>query len=298
MKRMSLRWILFAALLLALAAGASAVASLLQAGQMRRATSQVSTGPRPAIGARTPAEHAAASLLTLAGRAEWEGALALLEAPPDDALRFRLERQQVRPVSAAALPAPAGALTPVLVWTEYRQERADAAGPYLVQVNGGGRVEMLHGPLVPRGGYQALSFDLLDESGARLPPRAWQGRPLLLVAPRAPEPGLDVALTELERMAAPLGITVALLIDLRAPDWAGTARAAGFTGPVWRAKADLERQPVVTPGRLLGAAGLLIDPQGRPVAALTALDPLRYGLPGQSPAQLAPQVLRAYRLLP
>ncbi|HLO01731.1 MAG TPA: hypothetical protein VK191_01250, partial [Symbiobacteriaceae bacterium] len=97
---------------------------------------------------------------------------------------------------------------------------------------------------------------------------------------------------------APHGVTVALVIDVGAPDWITAARKEGFTGPVWRLKGQLDRVPVVTPGLLDGAIGLLIDKDGYAVGSLPLLDPTAYDLFDKEPAQIAVQVLQAYGLIP
>jgi hypothetical protein len=93
-------------------------------------------------------------------------------------------------------------------------------------------------------------------------------------------------------------VTVALVIDVGAPDWIATARKEGFTGPIWRLKGQLDRIPVVTPGLLEGAVGLLIDKDGYAVGSLPLLDPTAYDLFDKEPAQIAVQVLTAWGLIP
>ncbi|HLN65385.1 MAG TPA: hypothetical protein VK464_28005, partial [Symbiobacteriaceae bacterium] len=71
-----------------------------------------------------------------------------------------------------------------------------------------------------------------------------------------------------------------------------------WQGPVWRVKARLEDVPLVSRANLLGAYGVLVDREGYAVASAGVLDPLRYGLPDQTPLGLAEPVLKAYGLLP
>jgi hypothetical protein len=201
------------------------------------------------------------------------------------------------PLRAARLPGGDASSGEVLVWTSYQlPDGGSGTGPILVRYAGGRPVEVV-GPLVPPGGYTRPELDLRDENGRRLPQGETTGKPLLLIAPRRPEAGLGYTLTSLQKRLAPHGVTVALVIDIGAPDWIATARKEGFQGPVWRLKGQLDQVPVVTPGWLDGAVGLLIDPNGYAVGSLPLLDPTRYNLFDREPAQIAEQVLQAWGLI-
>jgi hypothetical protein len=208
-----------------------------------------------------------------------------------------LQRLRPTPLRAARLPGDDASSGEVLVWTSYQHpDGGSGTGPILVRYVGGRPVAAV-GPLVPPGGYARPELDLRDEKGRRLPEGETTGKSLLLIAPRRPEAGLGYTLTSLQKRLAPHGVTVALVIDIGAPDWIATARKEGFQGPVWRLKGQLDRVPVVTPGLLDGAIGLLIDPNGYAVGSLSLLDPTRYDLFDREPAQIAEQVLQAWGLI-
>jgi hypothetical protein len=228
-----------------------------------------------------------------------EGALALVRDLPNQGQMIlpSLTKLAPQPLRASPLPGATDRTGTILVWTTYtRPDGTPGSGPLLVQFQDG-RPKSITGPLVPPGGYTRPTFTLLDEQSRRLPAAAYQGKPLLLIAPRRPEAGLGYLLTSLHQALAPHGVTVALVIDVGAPDWIAAARKEGFTGPVWRLKGQLDQIPVVTPGLLEGAAGLLIDPDGYAVGSLTLLDPTAYDLFDKEPAQIAVQVLTAWGLI-
>lgn len=253
--------------------------------------------PAPALSLETEgSEGLAVRLLQLASANDREGSRAIISPSLGQAeLTARVTAFEPRPLHAAPLPRPTDDEERILIWAEYTAAGQPTIGLYQVTVSSD-QVTAVSGPLSPLGGYRPLILEPLDQHAKRVPSHTYQGRPLILLAPRAPEPLLARTLIDLHELLAPRGITVALVIDMHAPDWAGTARAAGFTGPIWRWKGNVESIPTVTPGRLQGAAGLLIDREGIPVASVAALDPFRYGLPDQTPAQIAEAVLRAYGL--
>jgi len=240
-------------------------------------------------------EQIALNLLRKASAGDVAAALKLADpAITAEALRDQVGRLAATPLRAAGLPG-AGR---VLIWADYARESGGRArGAYDLTV-AGGQVTQLKGPLAPEGGFKPLPFEVLDEDARKLDMAPYRGRGLLLVSPRLPEPGLAETLQQLSTTFAPQGVTVALLLDIRSPDWAQAARQGGFDGPVWRAKARLEDVPLVSRGQFLGAYGVLVDREGYAVASLAALDPSRHGLPDRTVSDVAPVVLRAYGLLP
>lgn len=239
-----------------------------------------------------PDEALALDFVRRAGAGDLAGALSLT-APSvfkQEQLRTAVARFSPAPVRAGKLP---GTPTVVLVWTQYRNEvGAQARGLYQVTVSGG-KVTALAGPIAPDNGFHSLSLEPLDEQARPVDMAAYKGHSLLLVAPRNPEDGLLEALK-----AMPPGIDVVLVRDIRSPDWVGSARQGGFTGPVWLVKSRLEDLPVVSQTRFLGAVGILVDRDGYAVGSFAALDPLRYNLPDSTLKDVAPLVLKAYGLLP
>lgn len=228
-----------------------------------------------------------------------EGALALVRDLPNQGqfVSQSLVKLAPQPIRANLLPGGNDQTGTVLVWTNYTRPDGSAGnGPLLIQYQNG-RPMSITGPLVPPGGYTRPELTLLDEKSRRLPPSAYQGKPLILIAPRRPEAGLGYTLTSLQETLAPHGVTVALVIDVGAPDWISAARKEGFTGPIWRLKGQLDRIPVVTPGQLDGAIGLMLDKDGYAVGSLPLLNPTTYDLFDKEPAQIAVQVLQAYGLV-
>lgn len=249
--------------------------------------------PRPL----SPDESLAIEMIRSAATGDIRKALGLSVGVSQASLTEQLARLAPTPIRAGTLPSEAGGPTSLLVWTTYTRDGQPSRGAYQVAVSDGKVVEV-NGPLVPDGGYAPLPWQPLDEQARKIDLSLYRGRGLVLFAPRAPEPGLLEAMTSIQRDYQKLGIEVVLVIDIRSPDWITTARHGGFQGPVWRVKARLEDVPVVSPGRMFGASGLLIDPDGHVVASLAVLDPSRYGLPEQEPYGVAEAVFRAYGLLP
>jgi hypothetical protein len=251
------------------------------------------TQPAPPPDA-TPEEKLALDFLLRAAGGDAQGAAALTDGLATDFLKEQITRHGPVPQRVATLPgAPGG--TAVLIWATTGADLARIQ--YLVTVQNN-KVHALKGPLAPEGGFAPFALTLLDENARPLDMAPHKGRALLLIAPRAPEPGLAELLTELQTTYAPQGIDVALVLDIKSPDWLTAARAAGYKGPVWRVKARLDDVPLVARGTLLGAYGILVDRAGFAVASLAALEPLNYNLPDETPATIAPTIFRAYGLLP
>lgn len=212
----------------------------------------------------------------------------------DEKLKEQVARHQVQPLRAARLPGSAGR---VLVWVDFRDAGSTARGLYDVTVVQG-KVTSLQGPVAPEGGFGPHGLQFYDEQAKPVDPATYQGRPLVLLSARKPEVQLGETLVSLHTALKPLGVEVVLVSDIRSPDWIAAARQAGYQGQVWRIKGRLEDVPLVSKGTVHGAYGILIDPQGYAVGSAAALEPLHYDLPDQTPAAIAPIVLRAYGLLP
>jgi hypothetical protein len=243
-----------------------------------------------------PEEQLALDLLRRAAAGDLAGALELVSGLTEESLRNQVTRHSPTVRRIARLPGPQGA-TRLLVWADYRLAGMNARGAYDLTIRGG-KVTDLTGPLTPDGGYVQPSLQPQDEAGRPVDLTAYAGKALLLVSPRAPEPGLPELLNGLQATYSPRGIAVVLVMDIRAPDWLDGARQGGWEGPVWRIKSRLEDVPLVSRATLLGAYGVLVDPDGYAVASLAALDPLRYDLPDLTPIDMADTVLQAYGLLP
>ncbi len=254
------------------------------------ATARVNTQEAP-----SSAELGALEFIRRASAGDTAGAKALAAELP---VGLYEQIANLRPVvqKAAALPGPAGAPTPVLVWSTYRREDHTARGAYQVSIQNG-KVTGVSGPFAPDGGYQTLPWAPTDEKGRKVNLNSYKGRGLVIVAPRAPEADLVPSLARLQAESAPKGVDVILAVDLGGPDLTSYARNSGYTGPIWRIKGHIEEVAMVSKGRLMGAAGLLVDRTGLAVASLTALDPARYGLDGQPIQAIAPAVFRAYGLI-
>jgi hypothetical protein len=244
--------------------------------------------------AATPEEKLALDFLLRAAGGDAQGAAALTEGLSTDFLKEQITRHVPVPQRVATLPGAPGS-TVVLIWATTGTELARIQYQVTIQKD---KVHALKGPLAPEGGFAPFALTMLGEDARPLDMAAHKGRALLLIAPRAPEPGLAELLTELQTTYAPKGIDVALVLDIKSPDWLTAARAAGYKGPVWRVKARLDDVPLVARGTLLGAYGVLVDRAGFAVASLAALEPLHYNLPDETPASIAPMVFRAYGLLP
>jgi hypothetical protein len=259
--------------------------------------------PRPSQGAApstvkagSPEEQVVLDLFRLASAGDMAGALKLTAGLTEESLKSQVYRHTPTVARIAHLPSPAGT-TRMLVWVEYRLPGLPTRGLYDVTVQKG-KVTAITGPLTPEGGYARFALQPQDEQGRPVDLNAYAGRALLLFSPRAPEPGLAALLTSLQATYGPRGIDVVLVLDIRSPDWLAAARQGGWQGPVWRVKARLEDVPLVSRANLLGAYGVLVDREGYAVASAGVLDPLRYGLPDQTPLGLAEPVLKAYGLLP
>lgn len=239
-------------------------------------------------------EQLALDFLLRAAGGDTEGAAALTAGLSPESLKEQITRHTPVPQRTATLPGAPGNTT-VLIWTANGPDRSRAQYQVTIQQN---KVHALKGPMAPEGGYAPFALTLLDEGAQPLGTVPHKGRALLLIAPRAPEPGLAELLTELQITYAPKGIDVALVLDIKSPDWLAAARAAGYQGPAWRVKARLDDVPLVARGTLLGAYGLLVDRDGLAVASLAALEPLNYNLPDETASSIAPTVFRAYGLLP
>jgi len=242
-------------------------------------------------------EALAVELIRVASLGDIRKALGLAVGVPQAILTQQLTGFAPIPYRTGTLPSEPGHPASLLVWATYRREGDPARGAYQVSV-ADGKVVHVNGPLAPEGGYAPLPFEPLDEQARKIDLALYRGRGLVLVAPRAPEPGLLEAMVQIHNDYQKQGVEVVLVLDIRSPDWIGTARNGGFQGPIWRIKARLEDVPVVSPGRMMGATGLLVDPEGFVVSSLTVLDPSRYGVQDQAPAEIAGDVLRAYGLLP
>jgi hypothetical protein len=233
-------------------------------------------------------EQAAMELIRSAGIGDLPAALARVQGLSDQVVKTKVTRLGAVPYRSTRLVA-----TEMLVWAEYLRAGVTVRGAYQVHMVDG-KVTALEGPLAPEGGYQLAHVKPIDLNGKSVDLGAFKGRGVVLVAPRIPELGLDEALVTLQKQFAPLGVEVVLALDIGAPDWAGTAARAGFTGTVWRFKSRLDDVPMLNKGRWLGAVGLLIDREGYAVASLTALDPSRYDSQAPDPTQ----IFKAYGLLP
>ena len=253
---------------------------------------QPKTQPQPQ--AASPEEKTALEFIRRAAGGDVAGAAALTEGLTAEALKDAITRHSPTPQRVAKLPSPAGSID-VLVWVNLGTNKG--LSRYQVTV-AGGKVRSFKGPMAPEGGYGPFMLTLLDEQARPLDMAPYKGHALLLFSPRVPEPGLPELLNQLQMAYASRGIDVAVVMDTRSPDWAAAARAGGYKGPIWRVKARLEDVPLVAKGTLLGAYGILVDRDGLAVASLSALEPLNYNLPDETPASIAPAVFRAYGLLP
>jgi len=242
-------------------------------------------------------EILALELVRAAAAGDLRKALGLTIGVAQTSLTEQLTAFAPVPYRAGTLPSEPGVPANLLVWATYKRGGVPARGAFQISVEND-KVVQVNGPLAPDGGYAPLPWEPLDEDARKIDLTLYRGRGLVLVAPRAPEPGLIEAMTQIHNEYQKLGVEVVLVIDIRSPDWIGSARAGSFKGPVWRIKGRLEDAPVVSPGRMLGATGLLIDPEGLVVASLTVLDPNRYGIQEQTPMAIARKVFRAYGLLP
>lgn len=262
--------------------------------------SPVTAAPPPDPGpakAATPDEKAALDFLRRAASGDLQGALALtaVGSLTEEAIRDQVTRHRPAVQAVGTLPGATGTTT-VLAWVTTASGGQGRSQYQLTIANG--KVRSLKGPMAPEGGFGPLPFPLLDEQATQLDMTPYRGRALLLISPRTPEPGLPELMIQFQATYGPLGIDVALVRDLRSPDWVAAARAAGWTGPVWKVKAHLDDVPLVAKGTLLGAYGVLIDPQGNAVASVAALDPVQYNLPVETPpAAIATDVFKAYGLL-
>lgn len=236
-------------------------------------------------------EATALEFIRRAGSGDLPGALQLSAGLTEAAIRDQVTRHQAVPLRPAKLPGGN-----VLVWMDYRRSGTNARGLYQLSLKGG-KVTALR-MLTPEGGYAVADLKPVDEQGRPVEMLPYQGKGLLLISPRLPEQGLTELLTYLEATYSPKGVAVVLVMDMRSPDWVAAARQGGFSGPVWRIKSRLEDFTLAGKTTLLGGYGLLVDREGYAVATLGALDPLRYNLPEETPAGVAPTVLRAYGLLP
>jgi hypothetical protein len=244
--------------------------------------------------ATTPEEKLALDFFRKAAAGDLEGAAAMTDGLTTAILADQIQRHAPVPGRVAQLPGAPG-ITTVLIATANGPMGMHSQYQVTIRQN---RVHGLKGPMAPEGGFSPLALTLLDEEARPLDMAPHKGRALLLIAPRAPEPGLAELLTDLQQTYAPQGIDVALVLDMNSPDWLAAAREGGYAGPVWRVKARLNDVPLVSRGTLLGAYGVLIDRDGYAVASLASLEPLLYDLPDQTPAAIAPVVFRAYGLLP
>ncbi|HWI65788.1 MAG TPA: hypothetical protein VNT75_28510 [Symbiobacteriaceae bacterium] len=241
----------------------------------------------------TAEEKLALDLIRKAAAGDVKGAAALSTGLTPESLQDSIARHAPAPQRTGLLPAAKGTAD-VLVWVTLGPKNTRSL--YQVTVVGG-KVQALKGPMAPEGGYGKLSLALLDEQARPLDTTPLRGHALLLVSPRTPEPGLAELLNQLQATYGPQGIDVALVMDIRSPDWVAGARAAGYKGPIWRVKARLEDVPLVSKGTVLGAYGVLVDREGIAVASLAALEPLNYGLADETPVSIAPAVFRAYGLI-
>ncbi len=242
-------------------------------------------------------EAIAIELIRAAAAGDLKTALGLSVGVSQSSLTRQLTQFAPIPYRAGTLPSEPGKPVNLLVWATYRRDGESARGAYQVSVSGG-KIVHVNGPLAPDEGYAPLPWEPLDEQARKIDLSLYRGRGLVLISPRAPEPGLLDAMAHIHKEYKEQGVEVVLVLDIRSPDWIGTARNGGFLGPVWRIKGRIEDVPVVSPGRMLGASGLLIDPEGLAVASLSALDPSRYGVHERGPLSIASGVFRAYGLLP
>ncbi|HYF91898.1 MAG TPA: hypothetical protein VD969_06605 [Symbiobacteriaceae bacterium] len=272
------------------AAPASAAAPEKQPAQPQPATKNA---VNPAFAA-TPEETLALEFIRRAAGGDVQGAAALSDGLTAEALRGSVTFHSVSAQRAATLPGPRGSVN-VQVWVLIGPNQTRSLYQLTVA---GGKVRSLKGPMAPEGGFGPFGLTLLDEQARPLDMTPYRGRGLVLISPRTPEPGLAELVRQLQAACGPQGVDVVLLMDIRSPDWVAAARAAGYTGPVWRVKARLEDVPLVSKGSLMGAYGVLIDREGFAVASLAALDPFQYGLPDEAPPAIATSVFRAYGLMP